>query len=289
MWSNLESSDIYHAWRERKLEAYPHDLAALRVQVARLDRPSPSELMAIRERVAQCNMALVACSDPAQIRAPSLLQLGRHLGLARVDTHLCASADGVSRIRVEASGPSGEYIPYTNRSLNWHTDGYYNRPDRSVRAWMLFCVQDAVDGGENALLDPEIAYLRLRDRDPELIATLMDPHALEVPANNRDGITLREMSVGPVFSCLDGALHMRYTARARHARWRATATTDAARAALTSLFSSQDNYIYRHKLKPGEGFVTNNVLHNRSSFDTSVSPRAGRELLRVRYLDRIGA
>jgi hypothetical protein len=74
---------------------------------------------------------------------------------------------------------------------------------------MLYCVQDALEGGENTLMDYEIAYVRLRDQDPELIRPLMDPQALTIPANVSEESELRPASTGPVFSVREGHLHMR--------------------------------------------------------------------------------
>jgi len=283
--TRLDDTQAYRHWRARKLADYPGDPEALRVRVAHLAEPSPAEVAAICERVAKCNMALVDCGDPTQVSADALLRLGARLGLRRTDTHRCSDRDAVSRIRVTTAGRAGELIPYTNRSLNWHTDGYYNPPERPIRAWLLFCVQAAASGGENTLLDHEIAYLRLRDHDPDLIRALEDPRVLEIPANIEGSVTLRPASVGPVFSCPGERLHMRYTARARHAIWARTRAAAAAREALTRLFSSEASFMFRHKLMPGEGYVTNNVLHNRNHFDAEAS--SSRELLRIRYLDRV--
>lgn len=283
----LDAHEDYLAWRTRKLAGLPNSIAALRVQVARLDAPSPAEIQAIRERLARCNMALVDCGDPGQIQAKGLLELGRRLGLRRTNEHLYTDEQAVSTIRVAPQGTAADYIPYTNRPLNWHTDGYYSPVAEPVRAWMLFCVQDAMLGGENALLDPEIAYLRLRDEDPALIRALMDPQALTIPPGSGAQGARREASVGPVFSFPEGRLHMRYTARTRHAIWRAEPTLTRAREALARLFSSNEGFIYRHKLRPGEGYVTNNVLHNRSGFEGASETDRARTLLRVRYLDRI--
>ncbi|MBK1700373.1 TauD/TfdA family dioxygenase [Thiococcus pfennigii] len=280
----LDNPVGYRDWRARKLANYPRSIEAVRVRVRRLAEPSAAELAAIGARIARCNMALIDCGDPAQVEADALLRLGEHLGLRRTDHHLCADANAVSTIRVAGDGRAGELIPYTNRPLNWHTDGYYNPPRRAVRAWLLFCRQDAVAGGENALLDHEIAYLRLRDQEPELIRALLDPQTLGVPANEEAGADRREAIFGPVFSWPQGALEMRYTARARHAIWPPTPAVTAAREALTRLFSGNEGFIYRHKLRPGEGYITNNVLHNRSGFDAN---GAERTLLRVRYLDRV--
>lgn len=281
---SLDDPASYRAWRAHKLADYPRSIEALRVRVQCLAAPSSTELAAIGARIAQCNMALIDCGDPDQVEADSLLRLGAPLGLRRTDHHLRADAQAVSTIRVARAGRASELIPYTNRPLNWHTDGYYNPPRRAVRAWLLFCRQDAVQGGENALLDHEIAYLRLRDQDPELIRALLDPQTLGLPANEEAGADRREATFGPVFSWPQGALEMRYTARARHAIWQPTPAVTAAREALARLFSGDEGCIFRHKLRPGEGYVTNNVLHNRSGFDAD---GAERTLLRVRYLDRV--
>ena len=47
------------------------------------------------------------------------------------------------------------YIPYTDKALNWHTDGYYD--EKSIFSWLLHCISPASEGGENYLLDHELA------------------------------------------------------------------------------------------------------------------------------------
>ena len=74
--------------------------------------------------------------------------------------------------------------PYTNRPLSWHTDGYYNAPEDRIRSFILHCCRNAERGGESALLDPEIAYIRLRDENPRFIAALMHDEAMTIPANH---------------------------------------------------------------------------------------------------------
>jgi hypothetical protein len=219
--------------------------------------------------------------------AAAFLARGQALGLTRLDSNLCADARAVSTLTVRAAGREADYIPYTNRPLSWHTDGYYNSPQTQVRAWMLYCLQNALAGGENALLDHEIAYILLRDEDPQLVQALMDPQAMTVPPNLEQGVEIRSASTGPVFSVREGALHMRYSARARNVAWRDDAQIEAARAALDRLFSKGGGYIFRHKLAPGEGYVSNNVLHNRTGFENPGSGHPVRTLLRVRYLDRV--
>jgi hypothetical protein len=274
------------AWRERKLAAYPATANDLRVELGALADPSASEREAIAQRVARFNMALIAV-PPDQVVPEAILSLGRALGLRTADSNLFADHRAISTIAAGGSDDRIDYIPYTDRPLSWHTDGYYNAPEAQVRAWILFCLRPATAGGSNALLDPEIAFILLRDQSPDLIRALMHPGAFTIPANVREGRMLRPQSVGPVFSLHRGALHMRYSARSRNVSWRATPHTHAAREALDRLFSSATSYIFNHTLQAGEGLVTNNVLHNRSGFEDLADPGRGRLLYRVRYLERI--
>lgn len=281
----VDDPDAYANWRAEKLADYPSAPAALVAPVVDLANPRDAELSLIRRCIAKTNLALVRCVNPAQVTPARMLALGRRLGLHRLDDNPCADAQAVSHLQVAGGGDAGEYIPYTNRALGWHTDGYYNPPERQVRAWMLFCVRAAAEGGENRLLDHEIAYIRLRDRDPALVRALMAPDACRIPANIRDGVELRPASVGPVFSVRHNALHMRYTDRTRSIEWRRDATLDAARDALRLLFSQGDVYMFRLRLQPGDGLISNNLLHERTAFsDDDARPRL---VYRARYLDRV--
>ena len=94
--------------------------------------------------------------------------LGEQLGLQRLDRNWLADDDGISQVKVAAGGSRSDFIPYTDRPIRWHTDGYYNPPERSILGMVLHCVANAADGGQTGLLDHEIAYLLLRDESPEL-------------------------------------------------------------------------------------------------------------------------
>jgi alpha-ketoglutarate-dependent taurine dioxygenase len=277
----------YRRWRARKLAAAPTSLGELSLALASDAGPSVAELERIRRCGERANMALIRLPEGWERSGAGLRRLAAALGLARLDQNLCADEDGISAIRVADQRRANEYVPYTDRPLSWHTDGYYNAPERQIRAWALLCVRPAAEGGENQLLDPEIAYLLLRDEDPELARALMQPDALSIPPNIEAGREIRPARVGPVFSVAnDGSLHMRYSARQRNIRWKPGATAAAA-AFLLGLFSSGSPYIFRHRLQPGEVLVSNNVLHNRSGFRDSETADRRRLLFRARYFDRI--
>lgn len=232
-------------------------------------------------------MAIYRCRDAAPSRQ-ALRDFGALFGLRRLDHHLCVNADGVSELTAVTGGLRAGYAPYSRHSLSWHTDGYYNDADHQVRGVILHCVSDAASGGVNELLDPEIAYIRLRDENPEFITALAHPECMTIPANTGAEGEIRPAVTGPVFSRdpATGALHMRYSARKRNIRWRDDALTRTAVEYLTGVLAS-DPLILRYRLQPGEGLISNNVLHNRSAFEDGEDHK--RLYYRARYYERVDA
>ena len=278
----------YQEWRSAKLAGCPLSVNELFVQIGGLGHLSRAEQAAVVARCQRFNMAIYQCRDTTADRL-AVAQFAARFGLRHPDFHLCANADGVSEISVAGDGVRTAYAPYSNSSLSWHTDGYYNEPSRPVRAVVLHCVESAAAGGENALLDPEIAYIRLRDENPDFITALEHPECMTIPANMGEAgdSQIRAAVTGPVFSRgpRDGALQMRYSARKKNIRWRDDPLTRDAIAFLTEFLAAADGPVLRHRLQAGEGLISNNVLHNRTSFDDGPGQR--RLLYRARFYDRI--
>ena len=285
----LDQPEAYARWRTEKLRDYPRQAADLVVEVADPRALTAAEQAEIVRVCRKANMAIYVSRLGATADKEIPRRLGEQLGLSRLDHNLLADEDAITSLQVVAEKGGRGYIPYTSRRMLWHTDGYYNPPARRIRAFVLHCVSAAVSGGENALLDPEIAYLQLRDRDPELIRALMDPQAMTIPANTEDGTDGRAEQSGPVFAVdpETGCLHMRYTARTRSIVWKADAATRAATAALEQLLAGDSPYVFRHRLAAGEGLVNNNVLHNRTEFADAVDKGVTRLIYRARFYDRI--
>lgn len=283
---DLDNDDAYLRWRERKLASYP--LRATE-NIVEIDDPralTRVEHEAVIERCRNTNFAIYAsrARDPDK-DIPRLL--GRQFGLTHLDCNWLADDDGISSLTVSGAGERRNYIPYTSRPIKWHTDGYYNAPDRCIRAMVLHCVSDAAAGGENALMDHEIAYLLLRDAEPEGVRALMAPDAMTIPARaDEDGIA-RDEETGPVFhvDARSGELHMRYTARTRSIAWKQDAATRAAVALLESVLAADSPYVVCARLEPGMGIIANNVLHERGGFRDDANHR--RLLYRARYYDRV--
>ncbi len=291
---SLKDGESYAIWRSAKLAGYPRSAGQLRVPIRDLASPRPEELDALRTICRRANMALYDSgplgTDPVRIR-PALRALAAALNLRQMEDHRSGAADGIVAIEVAGTGGRAGYIPYSNRPISWHTDGYYNYhgPSRCVQAMLLHCVRNAAQGGVNGVLDHDIAYIRLRDRDPAFIEALMHPEAMTIPPGEEAHGRYRPHNTGPVFVIdpIRNALIMRYTARKRNVSWRQDGTTRRALDALEEILES-DPLIISYKMNPGEGIVCNNVLHNRSGFDNEGAPE-GRLLYRVRYHDRLGS
>lgn len=286
---DLANESGYRAWRDAKLAAYPRSVDGLVVPLADPRCLTPAEADSLADRCARANMAIYSAPHLPAADKTIPLELGRQLGLTRLEGNYLADEDGLSSITPAANedgGVRGDYIPYTHKPINWHTDGYYNTLDRRILGMTLHCAQDAESGGENALLDHEIAYLQLRDVNPDYVAALMQPDAMTIPARMDEDNVARAEQSGPVFS-IDpdaGFLVMRYTARTRSIVWKADALTQAAVKTLAEILAGSE-YILAARLAPGMGLVCNNVLHTRTAFTDS--PERRRLLYRGRYYDRL--
>lgn len=284
---DLDDDAAYRRWRDARLAMAATAASDLLVEVRDPLHLTPAELGALLERCARTNMAVYV--SPPQAEADSAIprRIGEQLGLRTLDVNTLADDDGITPLSVAASGARTAFIPYTDKPIRWHTDGYYNPPDRRIRAMILHCVQRAESGGENRLLDHELAYIALRDADPGHIRALMLPDAMTIPARSEEGDVARGEQTGPVFSVdADGSLHMRYTARTRSIAWKDDDAVCAATTALAQVLESSP-FVLRLRQEPGMGIVCNNVLHDRSAF--SDSPQRRRLVLRARFHERIGA
>lgn len=279
----------YLAWREAKLAGYPARGEDLIVEVRDPHALTDTEYRAILERVAKTNMVVYATAlgeteDKAAVRA-----LSAQFGLTHLDANWLADEDGISSLtpRDDGAQKRGDYIPYTHNRIRWHTDGYYNPEQRRILAMTLHCVRAAQEGGDNELYDQDLAYIHLRDSNPDWIRALMAPDAMTIPARVDEIDGERPEEKGPVFLIdpASGGLHLRYTARTKSIAWKDDSVTQAAVKAIEDLLAAQPPGWFRLKLQPGMGLLCNNVLHTRDGFSDTSEHR--RLLYRARYHDRI--
>jgi hypothetical protein len=288
---DLNDAAAYAAWREKKSALAPRRIEDITVEIGDPRALTAAERERLLGRCAVANMAIYVSgvgSDPDK-EIPR--RLGAQLGMRTLDGHWLTDEDGISPLSVrgaEERGQRKEFIPYTDKPIRWHTDGYYNSPERTIRGMLLHCVQSAASGGGNQLLDHEIAYMLLRDEDPEYIRALMASDAMTIPARTDEDGVARPDQAGPVFSVDgDGFLHMRYTARTKSIAWKDDAATRAAVAALERILAQPTPWTLHGRLEPGMGLVCNNVLHDREGF--TETPARRRLLYRARYFERVAS
>lgn len=285
---DLDDPSSYQRWRDAKLQDYPDDVARIMVEVKDISHLTDAEHQELLSLCQKTNM-VVYHSNKALASKNQLKDVCSTFGLTHLDKNLYADDDGISALKVTEEKRKFDYIPYSDKPIRWHTDGYYNKLENSIRAMVLHCEKPAQTGGENQLLDHEIVYLLMRDENPDYIRALMAADAMTIPPNVEQGVEIRPAQSGPVFSVdpQSGDLHMRYTARTKSIEWKQDNQVLAAVAFLEHLLSSDMPYIYRYRLEANEGVLSNNVLHGRSKIENGENEQHQRVMYRARYYDRI--
>ncbi|MCW8934458.1 MAG: TauD/TfdA family dioxygenase [Gammaproteobacteria bacterium] len=283
----LDLGDItgYQKWREQKVRLY--DKAAhLNVIDIKGDKLTKAELSNLKSACDRFNYSIYRMQKPELGSKQFVHETGLLLGLKRLDGNLCSDEDNITSIQVMSSGRHSVYIPYTDKKLTWHTDGYYNADDRTIRAMILHCVRPARTGGENLMLDHEMAYIQLRDENPLYIEAFTQANVLTIPPNIENGKEIRAAKTGPVFSVdpISHTLHMRFSARTRNIEWKDDSLTEDAVACMRGLLNENNPYVISYRMQAGEGIIANNVLHNRTAFTDGEEKRL---LYRARYYDRV--
>ena len=232
-------------------------------------------------------MAIYTTNIKSEDSIDAILSIADSFGLKRINKNYLANNNSISKITCSDEVTKKNYIPYTNKAINWHTDGYYNDVKNQIKAVILHCVKTAETGGENKLLDPEILYIMLRDKNPDYIKALMSDNAILIPARlDKNNNIAREEIKGAIFSIDENnKLYMRFTIRKKNIAFKDSSLINEALGYLNNILNSKSDYIFKLELEPGMGLICNNVLHTRSAFIDSYDNT--RLYYRARYLDRI--
>lgn len=283
---NFLDEELYSIWRQQKLALYPVNPHDLLVEIQDAQSPKPAELQQLQLYLERYNFVFYRFTQHLNASKQQVHQLAQSLGLKTLAHNLCADTDSLTAIQVTQHQGQHDYIPYTDKKLSWHTDGYYNPAHEQIHSMLLHCVRPALEGGETQVMDHELAYLLLRDANPEYIHALQAPQAFTIPANVLKGEEIRPAQTGPVFSLnTKGGLHMRYSARQKHVLWQDDPITKAATEFLLALWKHDSIYKLGYTLKANEGLICKNVLHCRTEFVDAQESEHKRLLYRGRYLD----
>ena len=283
---------MYQDWRAVKLKHYRTTMRSCLVHIHNPHHLSEQERNRIGRIVSNNNFFIYQYAWK-QYGNQAYQSICQQIGLTDSIPNPASNERDVTRIEridTDVRTTQHRYIPYTDRRLGWHTDGYYNHADNQVRSFVLHCKQPALHGGENVLLDPEIAYILLRDQNPRWIQSARHPRCLTIPANIQQGKIVRRVFTGAMMETdtVTGQLHMRYTERKNQIQWRQDDDLLAALTYLKTALSSHNPWLINVRLEPGQGLIANNVLHCRSAFRDGDSALLRRCLYRIRFKERMG-
>ena len=263
-------------WAEEKERNIPHNIDGIIVNIHDINNVKISEIAKIKETINKCNSCIYS-SKIALKSNTNLLKFVESIGMKTYDRNNIESNE-ISTI-TPLENNKINYIPYTDKSLNWHTDGYYDK--KSIFSWLLHCVHPATHGGENYLLDHELALREYVLRYDD-INNLMSEDALTIPESkdtSRSEISTYIFSIKNQYK----KLHMRFSMRKDN-----IGTSPKAGDAVTKLKQIIENdcakYSLTYKLQKNEGIITNNILHGRKAFKDD---KVKRKLLRIRSYERL--
>ena len=292
---NLSHQSDFDTWSKWKLSLYSSQGIERLRKVIEIDPDAPFEkaqLTKLRQNIDDFNFAFYRIINCSNFDLNALSLLGRQFGLFELDANLCAEEDRMTILTDHTSQDDSNkhrqrYIPYSNKALNWHTDGYYNPQHQRVRAFILHCVQPASSGGGNSFIDPDIVYILLRQENPAFIEALANPEVMLIPENRDDKDILRPETSTAVFQVSSdyAILDMRYSQRKKHIIWRDDSLTQQALSCLNELLGKKSKWHIDYRLKAGEGIVSNNVLHRREAYHDDTGNQ--RVYYRARYYSRV--
>lgn len=285
--SILDNIDNYKYWRDKKLANVADSIESCMVDIANPFALTTVEKEEIQHICYHNNFVLFEIKAQ-EYYDQAILQINQQMGLIDYDKNLYAQNNGLAYITQSDKIRQSEFIPYTNKAIGWHTDGYYNAIDNRVRAFSLFCVSPSAMGGVNQWIDPQMVYILLRDNNKYAVEALSHPQAMSIPEHKINEHVRRVKSTGAIFFIdeLSNALYMRYTQRKKNIDFFNSTEIKQAVTLLDNLLNSTTPYHFEHTMSANQGLLCNNVLHNRSAFTDN--PQYPRLLLRGRYANRIG-
>ena len=263
-------------WAEEKEKNIPQNSDGILVNIHDINNVKTSEIAKIKETIYKYN----SCIYSSKIALKSNTNLLKFVELVGMRTYDCNNIESneISTI-TPLQNSKINYIPYTDKPLNWHTDGYYDR--KSIFSWLLHCVNPATQGGENYLLDHELVLREYLLRNDD-INNLMAEDALTIPESK---YTSRSEISTYIFSFKNKykRLHMRFSMRKDN-----IGTSAKASPAIIKLREIIEDdcakYSLTYKLQKNEGIITNNILHGRKAFKDD---KVKRKLLRIRSYERL--
>ena len=146
-------SSEFKQWALEKEDNIPLNIDDLIVKIKDINHATLAEISNIKDKIKRFNCCIYQSEVGLNTQA-DLINFAQCIGMETYDTNNIHNSP-ISLIMSLESKNALNYIPYTNKKLNWHTDGYYD--EKPIFSWLLHCEEPAYSGGENYLLDHELA------------------------------------------------------------------------------------------------------------------------------------
>ena len=251
----------YKLWADKKLQGFSNKLDDLIVEIDNPNSLSKSEKAMMHRIINQHNIVFFQINKGVDDVKSSIKMLASQVGLGNYEIDSKSDSDGLTEIKIHDNiKTDAEYIPYTDKQLKWHTDGYYNDDDNLILTWLLFCKNQSENGGLNKYMDHEIAYI-LFNKSFDNIGDLMLHNAYRIPENKLTG---RKAVDNAIFSFIKNKLYMKFSMREKNIIWNDKSKEAANN--LKDIVNNSEKYHISHKFSEGQGVITNNIIHMRTSF-----------------------
>ena len=272
-------TDEYKRWADQKLESFTNNLDDLSVEIRNPLSITKSEKNEIRQKLTIHNLVFFSIPVDNDDKL-AIKSFASQIGLGKYEYDSNSDADGLTEIRVSETGHNKiDYIPYTNKTLKWHTDGYYNDSKNSIESWMLYCNSPGAQGGTNKYFDHEIAYILFNQKFNNIEDLMLD-NTYTIPKNELTG---RKQICNPVFRYENSYLYMKFTMREKNILWNEKSLSASKN--LKDIIEKTEKYHVCNKFTERQGVITNNVVHMRTSFTNSENNT--RLLYRLRSKKRV--
>lgn len=270
-------SNEFKQWALEKEDNIPLNIDDLIVKIHDINHATLAEISNIKDIIKRFNCCIYQSKVGLNAQA-DLMNFAQSIGMETYDTNNIHNSP-ISLIMSLETKNTLNYIPYTNKKLNWHTDGYYD--EKPIFSWLLHCEEPAYSGGENYLLDHELAireYIIKYDN----LESLSSLDAFTIPGNTNAN---RGETKG--YICDNDneykKFHMKFSMREKNMKLNEQSKTAIMR--MKKIIKEDcKKYCLTYKLSKNEGIVSNNILHGRNSFEDG---KAMRKLYRIRSYERI--
>ena len=270
-------SEDFIEWSAKKDLNIPSNINDLKVSISDINHVSKTEISQIKQKLTKFNCCIYASGTDLDDNS-KIMRFAQSLGMRTFDSHNIDDS-AISTISADKNKNNMRYIPYTNKGLNWHTDGYYD--SKPIFSWLLHCIEPALSGGENFLLDHELAIREYILKYDDIIY-LTNNETFSIPT---DEVAKREITSNYVCDMNNEykKLHMNFSMRKENII--VNKDSESAMSKLIKIIKEDcKKYHLTYKLSKSEGIVSNNILHGRNAFKDG---RVMRKILRIRSHERL--